>query len=54
MATMKEFATQSLALILTCAVLIIGFPIVMKLLFTIGPVALLVLVVGVLLAMAMK
>jgi hypothetical protein len=51
---MKEFATQSLALILTCAVLIIGFPIAMKLLFAVGPIAFAVLVIGVLLAMAMK
>ena len=54
MATMKEFATQSLALILTCAVLIIGFPIAMKLLFAVGPIAFAVLVIGVLLVMAMR
>jgi hypothetical protein len=54
MATMKDFAIQTLALILTCAVLIIGFPIAMKLLFAVGPVAFAVLVIGVLSVIAMS
>jgi hypothetical protein len=49
---MKDFAISSLALIFTCALLIFGFPIFMKLLLTIGPIALFVLVIAVLFGMA--
>jgi hypothetical protein len=54
MATMKDFAIQSLAIILTALILIVGLPLALKLLFAVGPIPFALIVVGVLTAMALK
>jgi hypothetical protein len=51
---MKDFAITSLALIITGIIMVVAFPIALKLLFAVGPLAFALIVIGVLSAMAMS
>jgi hypothetical protein len=51
---MQNYAIQSLSLIITAGLLIVGLPLALKLLFAVGPVGFILIVVGGLLVAATR